>query len=101
MKKPYIFHIEVSAKFPTGKKIRLSNSTFRGVGIANVPNAKAVLEERAIEQIRSAYLQKWPMMGVQVTAKSTRINQDFLIVEGMDDPYPETQTANEDEQTDE
>lgn len=92
--KPYIFIIDVAAKSPKG--VKALNSKLRGVGVADVPNARLVLEQRAIEQVKLAYQEKYPGMPMRFSAKSTRIEQEFLIVEGLE-PDPETQTENQHE----
>lgn len=92
--KPYIFIIDVTAKSPKG--IKALNSKLRGVGVADVPNARLVLEQRAIEQVKLAYQEKYPGMPMRFSAKSTRIEQEFLIVEGLE-ADPETQTENQHE----
>ena len=91
--KPYIFQIDVTAKSPKG--LRELNGTFRGIGLAdNVPNAKAVLEKKAVEFIKQQYDIQYPGMPMQFTAKSTRIKQDFLIAE---DAESVAQTEQKDE----
>lgn len=92
--KPYIFIIDVTAKSPKG--VKALNSKLRGVGVADVPNARLVLEQRAIEQVKLAYQEKYPGMPMRFSAKSTRIEQEFLIVEGLE-ADPETQTENQHE----
>lgn len=92
--KPYIFIIDVAAKSPKG--VKALNSKLRGVGVADVPNARLVLEQRAIEQVKLAYQEKYPGMPMRFSAKSTRIEQQFLIVEGLE-ADPETQTENQHE----
>lgn len=92
--KPYIFIIDVTAKSPKG--VKALNSKLRGVGVADVPNARLVLEQRAIEQVKLAYQEKYPGVPMQFSAKSTRIEQQFLIVEGLE-ADPETQTENQHE----
>lgn len=92
--KPYIFIIDVTAISPKG--VKALNSKLRGVGVADVPNARLVLEQRAIEQVKLAYQEKYPGVPMRFSAKSTRIDQQFLIVEGLE---PETQTENQDEQS--
>lgn len=87
--KPYIFIIDVTGKSPKG--VKALNSKLRGVGVADVPNARLVLEQRAIEQVKLAYQEKYPGVPMQFSAKSTRIDQQFLIVEGLE---PETQPEN-------
>ena len=94
--KPYIFIIDVTARSPKG--VKALNSKLRGVGIADVPNARLVLEQRAIEQVKLAYQEKYPGVPMQFSAKSTRIEQDFLIVEGLE-ADPEAQTEKQDEKT--
>lgn len=94
--KPYIFIIDVTARSPKG--IKALNSKLRGVGIADVPNARLVLEQRAIEQVKLAYQEKYPGVPMQFSAKSTRIEQQFLIVEGLE-AEPEAQNEKQDEQT--
>lgn len=91
--KPYIFIIDVSALAPKGVKVL--NKTLRGVGVAEIPNARAVLEERDIEQAREAYAKEYPGIPMRFTAKSTRIHQQFLIVE---DGESEAQTDTKNEQ---
>ena len=91
--KPYIFQIDVTARSPKG--LKELNGTYRGIALADgVPNAKAVLEERAIEFIKQEYETQYPGMPMQFTAKSTRIKQDFLIVEDLES---QTQKRKEDE----
>lgn len=92
--KPYIFIIEVTAK---SKGVKALNSKHKGVGIADVPNARAVVEERAIAELKLAYQKKYPGVPMQFSAKSTRIEQQFLIVEGLESD-PEAQPENENEQ---
>lgn len=92
--KPYIFIIDVTARSP--KEVKALNSKLRGVGIADVPNARLVLEQRAIEQVKLAYQEKYPGVPMQFSAKSTRIEQQFLIVEGLE-AEPEAQPENQDE----
>lgn len=92
--KPYIFIIDVTAKSPKG--VKALNSKLRGVGVADVPNARLVLEQRAIEQVKLAYQEKYPGMPMRFSAKSTRIEQEFLIVEGLE-ADPEIQTENQHE----
>lgn len=92
--KPYIFIIDVTAKSPKGGQAL--NSKLRGVGVADVPNARLVLEQRAIEQVKLAYQEKYPGIPMQLSAKSTRIEQHFLIVEGLESD-PEAQPENENE----
>lgn len=94
--KPYIFIIDITARSPKG--IKALNSKLRGVGVADVPNARLVLEQRAIEQVKLAYQEKYPGVPMQFSAKSTRIEQQFLIVEGLE-AEPEAQTKKQDEQT--
>lgn len=94
--KPYIFIIDVTARSPKG--VKALNSKLRGVGIADVPNARLVLEQRAIEQVKLAYQEKYPGVPMQFSAKSTRIEQQFLIVEGLEaESEPEAQTENKHE----
>lgn len=92
--KPYIFIIDVMAKSPKGGKAL--DLKLRGVGVADVPNARFVLEQRAIEQVKLAYQEKYPGIPMRFTARSTRIEQAFLIVEGLE-ADPETQTEIEHE----
>lgn len=92
--KPYIFIIDVTAKSPKG--VKALNSKLRGVGVADVPNARLVLEQRAIEQVKLAYQEKYPGIPMRFSAKSTRIEQEFLIVEELE-PDPEAQIENENE----
>lgn len=94
--KPYIFIIDITARSPKG--IKALNSKLRGVGVADVPNARLVLEQRAIEQVKLAYQEKYPGVPMQFSAKSTRIEQQFLIVEGLE-AEPEAQNEKQDEQT--
>ena len=96
--KPYIFIIDVVAKSPKG--IKALDSKIRGVGVADVPNARLVLEQKAIEQVRTEYAIKFPGIPMRFAVKSTRIEQQFLIVEGLEaEPEPEAQTEKQDEQT--
>ena len=96
--KPYIFIIDVTARSPKG--VKALNSKLRGVGIADVPNARFVLEQRAIEQVKLAYQEKYPGVPMQFSARSTRIEQQFLIVEGLEaEPEPTTPNEKQDEQT--
>lgn len=92
--KPYIFIIDVAAISPKG--VKAFNSKLRGVGVADVPNARLVLEQRAIEQVKLAYQEKYPGVPMRFSAKSTRIDQQFLIVEGLE-AEPEAQTENKHE----
>ena len=96
--KHYIFIIDVTAK--SSKGMKPLNAKLRGVGVADVPNARLVLETRAIEEVKAAYQAKYPGVPMQFSAKSTRIEQSFLIVEGLEaEPEPEAQNQNEDEKS--
>lgn len=86
-KTTYIFTIDVTAR-PKDKTLKALKSTLRGVGIADVPNARLVLEQKAIADVKEAYAKKYPGVAMDITAKSNRIDHKFLIVEGLE---PETE----------
>lgn len=93
-KTTYIFQIDVTAR-PLTKEFKALKSTIRGLGIADCPNARLVLEKRAIEDVVKAYEKKYPEVRIEATAKSIRIEHKFLIVEGLDDPDTQNDEQNE------